>query len=296
MTVPIRASGTCRGSRACDALTHRRRRREAKLVVVAAGEQAIERKLTLRPGELRLQRRRPRHARDIDDGARRSDASRMWARSPVRPSETSSIALATPRSDCPSARAARDARACAALRQVRVADNVVRRWSTRECEHRVAERSRHPHVVARRVAPLRRIAWPIGTSPAIVRHRLRGPRVVSPPISATPCASASANSPRENASSHEASLSRQRAGEQRPARPRAHRREVRKVHGEHLVPERFGIGIGEEVARLDHHVDGQHELVIRRATRTTPRRRQRRRRRPGRAAGDRSTARSARTR
>ena len=53
----------------------------------------------------------------------------------------------------------------------------------------------------------------------------------------------------------------QRPGEQRPTRARAHRRDVGQVHREDLVAEALGIGAGEEMAALDHHVDREHQLV-----------------------------------
>ena len=56
-------------------------------------------------------------------------------------------------------------------------------------------------------APSRRNARSAGTSPRIVTHRLRGPRVVSPPTRSTPCRCASAWNPRANAASHAGSLS-----------------------------------------------------------------------------------------
>ena len=56
----------------------------------------------------------------------------------------------------------------------------------------------------------------------------------------------------------------QRAGQQRPARQRAHRRHVGQVHRQRLVPERLGIDVGEEMPALDQHVDRDRELAARR--------------------------------
>ena len=53
---------------------------------------------------------------------------------------------------------------------------------------------------------------------------------------------------------------RQADREQRPARRRAHRSEVRKVHRERLVPEGARCGVGGEMAALHQHVGRQGEL------------------------------------
>ncbi len=132
----------------------------------------------------------------------------MWARSPVSPSETSSIALATPRSPCPSVTRGSGRSSLRRAAANSFAGNVVR--SCRTASASIASPSvPETQTSSPGTAPLRRIAWPIGTSPAIVRQRLRGPRVVSPPINVTSCSSASANSPRENASSQRSIAVRQ---------------------------------------------------------------------------------------
>jgi hypothetical protein len=51
-----------------------------------------------------------------------------------------------------------------------------------------------------------------------------------------------------------------RAGEQREARTRAHRRHVRQVDRERLVAEALRIGAGQEVPALHQHVDRRHEF------------------------------------
>ena len=56
----------------------------------------------------------------------------------------------------------------------------------------------------------------------------------------------------------------QRAGEQRPARRRAHRRHVGQVDRERLVAELLRIDVGEEMPAVDQHVDGHRELAARR--------------------------------
>ena len=56
-------------------------------------------------------------------------------------------------------------------------------------------------------APLRRRAFPAATSPKIVTQKLRGPRVVSPPIRSMPNSSAQANTPRAKAATHASSTS-----------------------------------------------------------------------------------------
>ena len=52
------------------------------------------------------------------------------------------------------------------------------------------------------LAPLRLIAWPVGTSPIICMLMVSGPRVVSPPIKSTLNTSAQVKKPRENSVSH----------------------------------------------------------------------------------------------
>jgi hypothetical protein len=54
------------------------------------------------------------------------------------------------------------------------------------------------HIWSPTRAPERSSAWPAGTSPKMVTQKLRGPRVVSPPITSTPKASAQAKKPRVN--------------------------------------------------------------------------------------------------
>ena len=60
----------------------------------------------------------------------------------------------------------------------------------------------------------------------------------------------------------------QRAGQQRPTRRRAHRREIRQVDRQRLVAKPLGIGAGEEVPAFHQHVDRQHELRARRRARS----------------------------
>ena len=65
-----------------------------------------------------------------------------------------------------------------------------------------------------------------------------GPRVVSPPTSATPCRRASASRPRANRASQCSSDRRQRQREQRPGGLGAHRGEVGEIDGERAVADR----------------------------------------------------------
>ena len=52
----------------------------------------------------------------------------------------------------------------------------------------------------------------------------------------------------------------QGAGKECKARGGAHRGEVGEIDREDLVAEAAGIGAGEEVPALDHHVDGEHQV------------------------------------
>ena len=109
------------------------------------------------------------------------------------------------------------------------------------------------------LAPPRVSAVPPGNSPIAVTHSVRGPRVVSPPISSTSyCARERVEA--EHECSEPCGIGRwQRAGEQHEARQRTHRREVGQVDGERLVAERPRIGVREEMPALDEHVD-RHDV------------------------------------
>ena len=147
--VPMRVTATPRP--APHAATRSRppaRRGEAQLVVVAAGEQARERERALAPASLR-RARRCAESRASSMRAPTPDASRMCARSPVSPSDTSSAAVAMPRRRL----AERDARLGTLeprAQAARASSRVERRASLHrgEREHRVAQRARHLHVVA----------------------------------------------------------------------------------------------------------------------------------------------------
>ncbi len=75
------------------------------------------------------------------------------------------------------------------------------------CNARRAAPSRpDTHTSSPASAASRRSALPSATSPKTVTHSVNGPRVVSPPISSQPNASAHANRPRLNAASHGSSI------------------------------------------------------------------------------------------
>jgi hypothetical protein len=123
---------------------------------------------------------------------------------------------------------------------------------------RVAQRAGDPDVVAGAGGiAAQRLAG--RSSPNTVMQMFSGPLVVSPPISSQPCASASANRPREKPSSQSRSApagQRQREAD----RARAHRGQVRQVHGQALWPSMRRIGAGEEMAAFDQHVGRDRHL------------------------------------
>ena len=98
VTVPMRASGTPE-SRAMAEIASRaeRRRRETEFVVVTAGEQAGESHLASRTVNQRVASIGERGIKATSSAAPTRDWSRMCWRSPVRPSEMSIAAVATPR-------------------------------------------------------------------------------------------------------------------------------------------------------------------------------------------------------
>lgn len=134
------------------------------------------------------------------------ERSRMWPRSPARPSEMSIAAWASP---CPASARPSATRGvgrcmrCAACASASAASGVSPR--------RPASASRaSPSVPETQMssparAASRRSARLDATSPKIVMQMFSGPFVVSPPISSQPWASASANRPPENARSQSAS-------------------------------------------------------------------------------------------
>ena len=258
-----------------------RRRGEAQLVVVAAGEQAGER-----------QRRDRAPAQHVaSSAAQRGSASRSTAaptrdaRECARGRRSGRRRYRSPRSrrraDAAERRRAAPAaqRALAALRGPR-RSSAMRPCSARERERRVAERAGHPDRHRRRSRRCAAAPVPAGTSPRIVTHSVRGPRVVSPPTSSTPMRVGEREEAARECREPALVGVGQRAGEQRPARRRAHRRHVGQIHRERLVAERLGIGAGEEMPALDQHVDRDRDLASGRRAQQTPRRRRRRRRRP----------------
>jgi hypothetical protein len=130
----------------------------------------------------------------------------MWPRSPESPSEISIAACATVRKARPSAM-----RGIGACMRMAAAASVAA--SSAISPRRPASASRaSPSVPEIQMsspgrAASRRNACRSGTSPNTVMQIVRGPLVVSPPISSQPCRSASASKPQENGSSQAASAS-----------------------------------------------------------------------------------------
>ncbi len=111
------------------------------------------------------------------------------------------------------------------------------------------------HRCRRRRAPERSSAWPGGTSPNTVMQMFSGPRVVSPPTSSQPCASASASRPREKPAPARprrraacASASVKASG----SAPQAAR--SLRLTASALWPSLKRIDGGQKVAALDQHV------------------------------------------
>ena len=185
----------------------------------------------------------------------------MWPRSPIRPSETSIADDATPRSATPSATRGSGSVEPPAERRAGTRVDVAAPACDGQRQRRVAQRARHVDRRRPACAPLRNSAEPAGTSPMSVTQRLRGPRVVSPPISSTSCASASAiETARECREPRRVGVG-QRHREQRAARQRAHRGQVGQVDRKRLVAEPLWIGARDEMAAFDQHVDGQDVLA-----------------------------------
>ena len=109
-------------------------------------------------------------------------------------------------------------------------------------------------------APERSSAAAGGTSPKTVMQIVSGPRVVSPPISSQPCASASANRPAREAGEKDLVGARQRERERERERLGAAGGEVAQVDRERLVAEPVGRDGRQEVAALDQHVGETGEL------------------------------------
>ena len=86
-------------------------------------------------------------------------------------------------------------------------------------------------------APERSSACPAGTSPNTVMQMFSGPCVVSPPTSSQPCASASANRPREKPSSKTSSTRGSASASVKAERPRAAGGQVAQVDRQRLVAE-----------------------------------------------------------
>ena len=294
---PMRVSGSA-SSRAIAAMRARAAGGAVKheLVVVAAGKQAVERERAFGSRRASPRARANAESRRARSIAPTCERARMWPRSPVSPSETSIAADATPRSASPSATrgSGRSSRARAAASASAASD--VRPSIDRDAR---APRRRAIPKHRRRLPPARRRgAAPCrpGLHRAIVTHSVRGPRVVSPPTSIDavrvrerekaarerlePAAVASGSAPASSA---------QRGR-------RAHRRDVGEIHRERLVPERLGIGAGEEMPALDQHVDRQRRARSPASARATPRRRRRPARPTAIAAAARRSARSARIR
>ena len=136
------------------------------------------------------------------------DASRMCRRSPSRPSLRSSAAEATPRSAMPSAmRGVGCSSRCRACASNSAGKAMLPRSASSASRASPSVPLTYTSSPAR--APERSSAWLLpsttGTSPNTVMQMFSGPRVVSPPTSSQPWASASASRPRENASSQASS-------------------------------------------------------------------------------------------
>jgi hypothetical protein len=100
-------------------------------------------------------------------------------------------------------------------------------------------------------APLRRSAVPRGTCPRICTLTVKGPRVVSPPTSATPLASASSRIPRKIAQPVRIGAGHGQR-QRRPRRRRAHGSHVAQIDGQRAMADRARIGaLGKMPARHD---------------------------------------------
>ena len=169
--------------------------------------------------------------------------------------------MATPRSRSPSATRGSGARGALRATAKSVGGERARCPAAPPARAPRRPASRHVDVVAGAARRTRVIAVPAGTSPMIVTQRLRGPRVVSPPISATPKRSASANRPRANASSQRSSTSGSApaSSAQRGVAPIAAMSD--RLTASVLCPSVAGSTSGEEMPAFDQHVDGEHEVA-----------------------------------
>jgi hypothetical protein len=116
----------------------------------------------------------------------------------------------------------------------------------------------------------RRAATDSGTSPKIVTQKLRGPRVVSPPIRSMPNSVGAGEEAAGEGGDPRFIGVRQGGGQRRPARPRAHRRHVGDIHREGLPAEVRGVGVGQEMRALHQHVGGDHQFLTGRGAISAP--------------------------
>ncbi len=253
-------AGQRRQPRAC-----RGRRGEAQLVVVAAGEQAVERERALgarrRCGERRRARdQRPSSivradARRLEDvreiagqavghverGARDAAQPLAQRHARLRPLEARAAARPASRRRAPLAPAARRARA------PRRPAGPTRSTSSPGCAPGARDRGAGRQLADDGHAQVARAARRVAADQrdAIARRRARRGRRAKAPEPALVVVG-------------------QRAGQQRPARRRAHRGHVRQVHRQRLVAERCRIHVRQEVPAFDQHVHRQRELHARR--------------------------------
>ena len=174
---------------------HRRRdarRAEEQLVVVAAGQHAF----ALQRQRLRGQRARSRGS--ASTSTRGADAGAAQHMAEVAEQAVGDVDRAG--GNAAQRHAERHARLRPLHRRAHAARSPsprARAWPRKTSSARRASPSvplTHRSSPAR--APERSSAAPAGTSPNTVMQMVSGPRVVSPPTSSQPCASASANSPR----------------------------------------------------------------------------------------------------
>ena len=208
---------------------------------------------------------------EFDDGADAATRSRMCAEVAGEAVGDVERRDATPRSAMPSA--TRGSGRSRRARSARSVGGVERRAALerRERERRVAERARHPDVVAgARAAARERRA---GGHLADDRHAqvARAARRVAADQRRRRARRASANRPRANAASHasSASGSAPASSAQRGSAPIAARSD--RFTASVLWPSVSGSAPAKEVPALDQHVDRQHELAARASGATTRR-------------------------
>ena len=184
-------------------LEARRRHGEAQLVVIAAAEREPARLAPRRAP--RAAARTPAAPRDPAPPPRRSPPQACRA-SPSRPSETSMQALACRAAPRPARRAGSGTGSARAGRHA-PRPGLARRACSSARPAAASPGQPDTNSASPACAPLRLSAVPVGTSPSSCTVMHSGPRVVSPPTSATRCSRASALRPAANSPSHDSCAS-----------------------------------------------------------------------------------------